>query len=871
MVQPPNRGPRPGPRNKPPVASALPGLGPRPLGFISATNAPPVASYCVSQDQAPLVNAQAGAVLFKCVGMLLAASAAVASAQLQFGTHEAAVKQASQGASWNSPNYAAQIAPPAPLVAYVAQAPPDWTQVAPQISPGLGAKVAAPIVRPWAAFGQVDGNQVSAVWVAPNYAQQIVAPPVFAPDSKFGAHQDAVYNAQARGAVYPVVPTIPVVTTPTVARVAWGPLQDPTQIQPQIWSPNFSEGIPVPLTAAIAPEQDVPPQSAPTWMAPNHAAQIFPTAPRGSYIAAPQIDPTQIAAQIVDGLGPMLPAPTVRPTVTLPQVDVSQAAPSWTAPIYSLPAAPPIFAPYQKFGTHQEAVYNSQAGGQLFRVAPLSISAPAPQRPYVARAQDDPTQIQPQVSDGLGYTLPEPLLRPSVALPQADPTQVPAAWQAPNYAAQVITVPPPAIQYVSRPQDDTTGPQPITRQALGFTLAAPPLRSWVSAPQADPSQPAAVILAPNYAPQAAPTTPPVVPFVTRPQDDPTQVQPVTIPAPGFTRAAPIVRPYVALPQADPTQIPAQIEAGLGSSLAVPPIRPFVSIPQADVSQIAAFVSPGLGSTLARPPIVPFEAIPQADPTQVPPVTLTPNYATQAVIVSTPQPGMVFAYQADPTQIPATWASPNYAVQVVPVPAGLDPTTVGRRKHTNVTYTWGSPGEPKPAKVEKNKASKPKPAAPSKLLLSLFAKGGIGEMPFPATTAPAEPARTEKVRVPDKPWPAPAPRVEPPPAVDPEKLALEARAAEAVAEAARLKDEIERVQERMVAIEAAMEAQLDEGRRDAAAHARRARAAEDETTREIARRVEEQRLAEEDLRRARNNLIAIQAAIQVFFSDDPDSL
>jgi hypothetical protein len=217
------------------------------------------------------------------------------------------------------------------------------------------------------------------------------------------------------------------------------------------------------------------------------------------------------------------------------------------------------------------------------------------------------------------------------------------------------------------------------------------------------------------------------------------------------------------------------------------------------------------------------------------------------------------------------------------PAGVDATLL-RPSRKNIQFKWGVDRDPEVTEAEKPKAKpakvQPQAAKPSKLLLGLMGQAGIGVVPPPRAGAPVPKvtpiAAPAAVPAPGKPWPEP-----PAPPADPEKVRLEAERAAAElsaaaaqqeadaarAEAARLAGEIERVKARMAEIERQMEAELDIAKAAAAAHERRARAAEDETTRQMAKRVEEQRKAEDYLRRARNNLIAIQMAIQTFFSDD----
>ena len=777
----------------------------------------PAPSFVAGLDQSPFAAAQAGAVRFQCVGLIATAGLlAIAAPAQTFGLHEASVKQASQGASVWGPNHAAQIAPGGqPVPSYVTRAPDDSTQVQPQIEPGAGL-TPAPLVS--------------------------AARPWY-----FVKSQD-----------------------------------DPTQLQAV-----FVNG----LGDTLARPPLVP------------------------YQAKPQDDTSQIPAAIRPALGSTLAKPPVRPFAAAPQQDIGQAAPVFSVPPTVIVAYPTL-APEQFWGSHQDAIYNSQARGTIYSVVPATVaSVITPARAYVAAGQADPSQPAPVLSFPqfeLGVATP---LTQAISPEQDSPYQVQPVTISPFGRASQAAAPPPPRAFSVAPQTDLSQPAPVFDTGLGSTLARTPISPFIAAPQQDPTQLAAQLLAPNYAAQIVAAYPtlapeqlfgahqdalynaqargtiyavvpvpavvqaqPLAPYQARPQDDPTQVQPVIALARGFTLAAPVLRPYVAKGQDDPTQIPPQVWAGQESTLLPPPIRSFVAAQQADPSQVPAQIIPALGSTLARPPLVPFVATPQADPTQVPAAWQPPQYASPPVLVTTPAPQMLFASQADPRQIQPVIIAPQYAAPVAPS-SGIDLTQTARVSRKNVKFKWGAQDEPvapKPPKPEKKGKPAPRaPAAPSPLLLKMFGQAGIGDLRAPPQSAPQIIPKTipeAPARAKDKPWPEPP--APPPPPPDPEKVALEqaaARAVEeaatAVAEAVRLKAEIARVQERMAAIERAMEAELDTAKAAAAAQERRARAAEDETTRQMARRVEEQRLAEEELRRARNNLIAIQAAIQVFFSDD----
>jgi len=218
---------------------------------------------------------------------------------------------------------------------------------------------------------------------------------------------------------------------------------------------------------------------------------------------------------------------------------------------------------------------------------------------------------------------------------------------------------------------------------------------------------------------------------------------------------------------------------------------------------------------------------------------------------------------------------NNVIPVAP-PAGFDPKTMGRLRE-KLGVKWGAE-EPKPEEPPKPapKAKRaPKPAAkPSGLLLKILGSAGIGplEVPPPRAPAPEEKKPAPLTIEPEKLPIAPAKvdkKPAPTPPEDPEKARLERREEKHLARIAKLEAEIARITERMAEVERATEADLDEARRIAAQHAAAARAAENETTRQIAQRVEEARLAEEELRRARNNLIAVQAAMNLYFQNEDD--
>jgi hypothetical protein len=223
----------------------------------------------------------------------------------------------------------------------------------------------------------------------------------------------------------------------------------------------------------------------------------------------------------------------------------------------------------------------------------------------------------------------------------------------------------------------------------------------------------------------------------------------------------------------------------------------------------------------------------------------------------------------------------------PAPAALDPRTVARRKREKLGVKWGVDDKAgkeiyeaaqEPPKPPKDKKPARAPAQPSGLLLKLLGGAGIGKLEPPPAIKPRAPGPAEGPKIeekvarpPGKAQPVvPKPRA-PGPAPDPEKEALRAAADAARAQVAALQAEIERITAKLAGVERAMEVELDEARKLADHHAGEARAAEKETTRQLAIRVEEARAAEEELRKTRNNLLAIQAAMEIFFAPEPDEI
>jgi hypothetical protein len=680
-------------------------------------------------------------------------------------------------------------------------------------------------------------------------------PPI---DARFGTHAEALYNSQAGGVTFGCAAlhgAVSAVATALVAFVCNAP-QDERQIQPAI--------APIPAVAyqqpfAVEPaDQRFGTHAEATYNAQAGGWIYSPPQPPPAITQAPvkafftragdQLD--QTSPSTAQGLGASLPRPLIRPFVAAPQDDPSQIAPEFYAPLSDTLARPPLVQ-------------------------------------WVAKGQEDPSQPSAVLRAAYGYTLAAPVVRPVLASPQADPTQLAAQFQAPTYAQQIITTPPPPVGFVARAPDDLTTPAPIARASLGDTLARPPIFPWTAAPQADPTQVPARVWGPSYAQQIE-LVPPAVFVVGRGQDDTSQVQAQIRFALGYTRAAPVVTQFVAAPQQDPTQPPAQFQAALGSSLAPAPIRSFVCIPQDNVSQIAPIVSPGLGFSRLPTPIVSFVAAQQADPTQIQALVISPNYGEPAQIVSSPQPPNFLAYQVDTTQIAGVVWSPNYAVQIPPSPPSpgglspLDPRVIARDKRQKFGVKWGFEEAKQVVEAakrpEKQGKRHPEATKPSGLLLKLFGRAGIGikageigqvlaEKPLETAT---KPALTTAENVPrgtleaKKEAPVEAPKTA---GEDRNKARLAKTEARSNARIAALEAEIARITAHMREVEDALQADLDATRRLAAEHADRARAAENETTRQMAKRVEEARAAEEDLRRARNNLIAIQAAIATFFSDD----
>ncbi len=635
------------------------------------------------------------------------------------------------------------------------------------------------------------------------------AAPVDPLDTRWGTHAEALYNAQAGGVNYTccgMMGAISAVTTAVVSLVnTIG--QDPTQIQPQI-------------------------QQTPT------ATQVK-SAPSAYRFTPEQLRSNDLTAVYSPALGYTLAAPPIRPYQAKPQDDPTQVAP-----------------------VIQPSLGDTRA-------------EPVP-RAYVATPQTEPSQIAPIATPALGFTLERtPVVPAYTAAPQADPTQIQPAIQQTPTGQQAVIQPKPAPFYVSSPQSDPTQIQPQTVPPAGPLVPPPltPLHQYQASPQNDPTQ-----IAPSLTPALGSTLPltPIVAYVAAPQQDPTQIAPLVVPSLAETRAEPVPRAFVAAPQQDPTQIAPAISRALGFTLPRPPITPFAVPPQADITQIA----PAIQATPTAPQVVTtparaYVSAPQQDPTQIQPVLIETEMGQQAQLSIVPVPPTFFAYQADTTQIqPAIFQTPT-ATPVIAPPSGLsplDPRVIARKRH-NFGVKWGF----EPERTFETPVAQPekKVAKASGIAVERLADGLKIERPVIARA----PAEVKPVFVQPSHKVATVAQPEKPKKKEPKPLTkLEVAAAEAVspveverdalaAQIARMQAEVEKLAAKMEAAQVSLEKTLEAEKVARKAQEHRARAAEEETTRQVAHRAEEARQAEVDLRRARNNLVAVQTAIKIFFESD----